>query len=461
MKRSVLMAIVCALTLAVAAFVAEAPASGLAAPDLRLTFVSPLPSDDFSEAPVISALPFSVYVDTTSATTEEGELTPTCVSSIGNTVWYVFNPSQSGSVTGGPRWADSTVMAVYTGTGLNDLEERVCMPYYDYQGVTFYVYAGTSYYIQLGSLYGQGTSFSFYLDVTPPPSAGFSFNPSYPPVGYLITFCDSSWDPVDIGFSSYEWDLGDGTTASGVCVDHAYTAGGTYTVQHTVTTTDGRTASTSQTVNVGVAPPPSVSLYFFPYDPSVFDTVYFYDSSWDPAGIGINSYTWDLGDGTTATGSYVEHKYAADGDYTVQHTVTTTDGRTASASQRVSVRTRDVAITQFSAPQAAKAGQTRSLSIGVASKRNEEYVRVEVFKSVVYGYELVGTTYQTVPVRSGNRTTEFSINYTFTSADASLGKVTFKAVATIGVNSPWGFSELRDVLPADNEAISSPTKVSP
>jgi hypothetical protein len=56
-----------------------------------------------------------------------------------------------------------------------------------------------------------------------------------------------------------------------------------------------------------------------------------------------------------------------------------------------------------------------------------------------------------VPVRQANRTTAFSFDYTFTSDDWSIGKVTFWAVA-------W-LQNARDALPADNEAISAPTKV--
>jgi hypothetical protein len=58
-----------------------------------------------------------------------------------------------------------------------------------------------------------------------------------------------------------------------------------------------------------------------------------------------------------------------------------------------------------------------------------------------------------VSTRSGNRTTDFHFSYTFTSADATLGKVTFKAVANV--------VDGRDAWPADNEAVASPTKVSP
>ncbi len=63
----------------------------------------------------------------------------------------------------------------------------------------------------------------------------------------------------------------------------------------------------------------------------------------------------------------------------------------------------------------------------------------------------MGTLAQYVPVRSGNRTTNFAFSYTFTSADAVVGKVTFEAVATI--------IGARDALPADNTLIAPPTKV--
>jgi hypothetical protein len=54
-------------------------------------------------------------------------------------------------------------------------------------------------------------------------------------------------------------------------------------------------------------------------------------------------------------------------------------------------------------------------------------------------------------VRSGGRTTAFGFTYTFTSDDAALGKVTFKAVASI--------VGARDAQPSDNTAIALPTNV--
>jgi hypothetical protein len=63
----------------------------------------------------------------------------------------------------------------------------------------------------------------------------------------------------------------------------------------------------------------------------------------------------------------------------------------------------------------------------------------------------VGSLEKDVPARGGNRTTDFILNYTFTAEDALMGKVTFKAIATL-VN-------VRDAYYADNEAISLPVKI--
>ena len=196
---------------------------------------------------------------------------------------------------------------------------------------------------------------------------------------------------------------------------------------------------------------PIASFYLYPPEASVFDNVQFQNASYDPAGVGFDSVKWDLGDGTTATGFYLTHQYATEGDYPVSLTVTTYDGRSASASQTVRVRTRDVAITKFMTPQSASSGQTRSITVGINSRRYPENVEVLLYKGTPTGSQLIGSLTQWVPVRPSNRTTDFDFTYTFTPADAQIGKVTFKAVATI--------RDGRDALPADNEAISAPVRV--
>jgi hypothetical protein len=58
-----------------------------------------------------------------------------------------------------------------------------------------------------------------------------------------------SHDP-DGNIASYQWDFGDGKTGSGVTVNYAYTAAGTYTVTLTVTDNNGATATDTAIMTV-------------------------------------------------------------------------------------------------------------------------------------------------------------------------------------------------------------------
>jgi hypothetical protein len=78
-------------------------------------------------------------------------------------------------------------------------------------------------------------------------------------------------------------------------------------------------------------------------------------------------------------------------------------------------------------------------------------VQVQLFRSTPSGFQVVGTLTQTVPVNKGNQTTPFTFNYSFTGDDATMGKVTFLATASI--------VGARDALPGDNTATATPTSV--
>ena len=70
--------------------------------------------------------------------------------------------------------------------------------------------------------------------------------------GEIISFSGAdSMDP-DGTITSYEWDFGDGTTASGATVTHAYSNEGTYAVKLTVTDNDGLSDTDTDTVEVNV-----------------------------------------------------------------------------------------------------------------------------------------------------------------------------------------------------------------
>lgn len=326
------------------------------------------PNDNFSNANAIpSPLPFDDTVDISLASAQANEPTPSCAGSgINGTVWYAFTPAENGSISANLNapFFTYTLLAVYSGNTLTSLTELGCRG--PYGGViTFPVQAGTTYYFQAGNFFSnQGSSIQFHLEKTQPPQANF---------------------------------------------------------------------------------------YYYPGDPSKFDTIQFQDNSYDPGQLGFQTYTWNFGDGTTANGASATHKYAADGNYQVTHKVTTVDGRTASITQTVQVRTHDVAITKLATPNSANAGQTKTITVSLRNIAYPETVQVDLYKSTPNGFVWVATVTKSIPVLSGNKTAAVDFSYTFTSDDVKLGKVTFKVVATI--------VGARDVYPSDNEAISSIIKV--
>ena len=88
------------------------------------------------------------------------------------------------------------------------------------------------------------------------PVASFSWSPSTPEVGELVTFDASASLPVGGEIVSYEWDFGDGNHATGEIVTHAYDSAGTYTVTLIVTDSEGLWDVEQKQIEVKAPPPP-------------------------------------------------------------------------------------------------------------------------------------------------------------------------------------------------------------
>lgn len=84
-------------------------------------------------------------------------------------------------------------------------------------------------------------------DVTAPVAASGSDRGAY--VGRDVAF-DGSASTDDVGVATYEWNFGDGTTASGASVTHAYAHSGTYTATLRVTDAAGNGDTSSVVVTV-------------------------------------------------------------------------------------------------------------------------------------------------------------------------------------------------------------------
>src|SRR5204862_104763 len=194
--------------------------------------------------------------------------------------------------------------------------------------------------------------------------------------GLSCTFTSTSTDP-DGSVVAWSWSFGDGTTSTSQNVVHAYAAGGTYSVNLTVTDNGGATSSTSQSITalppntpptasftpsctgltcnftststdpdnlratgstsqtVTAAPPNQPPTAAFTPDCTGLACA-FTSTSADPDG-SVAAWSWTVGDGATSTAQNPSHTYAAGGTYTVNLTVTDNQGATGTTSQTVTV----------------------------------------------------------------------------------------------------------------------------
>ena len=168
----------------------------------------------------------------------------------------------------------------------------------------------------------------------------FTFTPSTPQDHGTILFdASTSQAPSNNPIASYNWNFGDGRTASGRTVSHEYSGPGTYIVQLTVVDSYGRSASTSQSLAVTAGVNPTATFAFSPSDPIPGSTVFFNASASRAApGRTIVSYEWDFGDGASGSGVTASRRYPLAGSYTVTLVVTDDAGRRGVASQTVPVK---------------------------------------------------------------------------------------------------------------------------
>ncbi len=149
-----------------------------------------------------------------------------------------------------------------------------------------------------------------------------------------VSFASLSSDVgTDLLVSS--WDFGDGSTAGGGTVQHAYADQGTYTVTLTVTDADG--ASTSSTGTIVIANlDPQITSASIPSSGDEAEALVFSATGTDVVADTL-TYTWSFGDGSTAVGSTVTHVYADNGTVTVSLLLTDEDGGSATTSANLNL----------------------------------------------------------------------------------------------------------------------------
>ncbi|WAC04453.1 MAG: PKD domain-containing protein [Methanoregula sp.] len=160
-----------------------------------------------------------------------------------------------------------------------------------------------------------------YIIVTSlvPPVAGFSANITSGKVPLAVSFSDlSTGSPT-----GWSWTFGDSAGSSDRNPVHVYSSAGIYTVSLHVTNADG--SDTATKVNYISVSSPVLPVANFLVNTTSGNTplaVAFTDtSSGSPT-----SWSWNFGDGVTATGRNLVHVYSAVGKFTVSLTVTNPDG---------------------------------------------------------------------------------------------------------------------------------------
>lgn len=173
------------------------------------------------------------------------------------------------------------------------------------------------------------------LEEQEPPNAVFTFEPEQPTVGDEVTFdASASTDPNE-DIESYQWDFGDGETATGVTATHVFEEFGTQSVILTVTDSTQSTDTFTQEVDVNAEPEANFEIE---PDTLTVNEVVTLDAgpTVDPDN-DVEEYEWNLGEGSIASGETLQFQYNSIGEYTIELTVTDSVGNTDSVSRTVTV----------------------------------------------------------------------------------------------------------------------------
>ncbi|HLN59316.1 MAG TPA: PKD domain-containing protein [Thermoanaerobaculia bacterium] len=166
----------------------------------------------------------------------------------------------------------------------------------------------------------------------PPPSSDYSIiGATVNPIngrynagnGVPVTFTAN-----ETAAASYRWDFGDGSSTSTKSATKSYSTGGSRVVRLTVAGDEVTTSGTaSATINLDITGPPAPSTaYTITGATQTGANTYTAEAGWvitfTAGAAQASGYTWDFGDGTSATGKSATKAYGAEGARTVRLTVT-------------------------------------------------------------------------------------------------------------------------------------------
>lgn len=177
-----------------------------------------------------------------------------------------------------------------------------------------------------------------------------------PPTAVLSSSTAAGAAPLSVNFdgsastaaagatiASHGWSFGDGTTGTGATASHAFAAAGTYSTSLTVKDSKGLTSSASTPIVVTAPPatvnkPPTAVASATPLTGTAPLTVSFDASGSTDSDGTIASYSWNFGDGATATGKTASHTYTTEASFTASVQVTDNAGATGTSTTSITVQ---------------------------------------------------------------------------------------------------------------------------
>ena len=172
------------------------------------------------------------------------------------------------------------------------------------------------------------------------PTAAFTYSPQPVNVNVAVTFDGSASSPGTNAtqITSYAWNFGDGSTATGKTSSHTFTSAGAFNVTLTVTNDRGLSASSTQVVGAALSSGPIANFVFSPAAPQVGQSIVFNAATSASApGRTLTSFSWNFGDGATASGVTTSHTFAAVGTFSVTLSVADDTGQKGTAAVPVAI----------------------------------------------------------------------------------------------------------------------------
>ncbi|MGD0978683.1 MAG: PKD domain-containing protein [Candidatus Bathyarchaeia archaeon] len=202
------------------------------------------------------------------------------------------------------------------------------------------------------------------------PIAIFTVSAQNAYTGDSVVFnASGSYDP-DGTITSYFWEFGDQTNATGVDVSHQYSQSGNYTV--TLTVKDDDESSNATSLNETIISLSTVASFtILPTRPNLGDPIAFNASSSYDQGGTIERYRWNFGDGNTSeiSTNLIAHSYSTPGDFNVTLTVFSTQGHNATTTRQISLQIHDVTITEVTlSATEIQIGQTVNITVKTRNK---------------------------------------------------------------------------------------------